>query len=105
MPFDEFTKRTWKVTDSTTQCQADEIVYISGTEKEVTVQCGKSHPYGTAMYFSPKDERGERIERKDEYTITITAKEPWYEITANFSGGAGGSWTAEDNTGGAGDGE
>ncbi|HEY0514236.1 MAG TPA: hypothetical protein VGH73_20195 [Thermoanaerobaculia bacterium] len=104
MPYDDFTKRTWKVKLSTTQCQAEEIIRIDGPENEVTVQCGKNHPYGPAIYVPQEDAKGERIERKDEYTITIIAREPKYEIEATFMGVIGGSWTAEDNTGGAGGG-
>ena|SRR5436305_4907708 len=102
MPFNDFTDRDWKVckSDAPDRCQKDEIVSISGTEKNVKIECGQKHAYGEGKYF----EKPERIERKDDYKIEIVARQPKHKIQATFGGLAGGSWTAEDNTPGPGDG-
>jgi|GEM_PF-5965860 len=109
MPYKDFTDRTWKVcqSDAPTRCQVNEIVTFFGPENDVTVQCNKDHPYGPAAYFPENDKNGERIEgtvELEKYKITITDTVPKYRILAAFTGVVGGSWTAEDNTGGSGDG-
>jgi hypothetical protein len=103
MPFKDFTERPWKVYHSNVpeRCQKDEIVSISGTERNVKVECDHKHAYGAGEYF---EEEPERIERKGEYTIKIVARNPKHRITATFSDLVGGSWTAEDNTPGPGEG-
>jgi hypothetical protein len=103
MPFEDFTERPWKVLVSNVpeRCQKDETIFISGTKENVKVQCTEKHAYGAGEYF---EQEPEKIERKDEYTIKIVARQPKLRITATFWGLAGGSWTAEDNTPGPGDG-
>jgi pantothenate kinase len=103
MPFEDFTKRPWKVRESDVpeRCQVEEIVSITGTKENVKVECSEKHAYGPGEYF---EQEPERIERKGEYTIKIVARQPRHRITATFSDLVGGSWTAEDNTPGPGDG-
>lgn len=109
MPYKDFTDRTWVVcrSDTPTRCKVDEIITFSGPENDVTVQCNQDHPYGPGKYFPEHDKNGERIEgtlELDRYRITITDTVPKYRILAAFAGVVGGSWTAEDNIGGSGDG-
>jgi hypothetical protein len=101
MPYSDFTTRSWKILKSSTPCGRDTIVYFSGPADQVTVCCGKT-PYGLGRYYPAEGRLGERVERKDEYTITIFPPNPKHQLEACFTdtagGRIGGSWTAEDNT-------
>jgi hypothetical protein len=104
MPFEDF-KGCWKIQTSTVRCQPESIVRIGGSPKAVTVVCGED-PYGPGEYFDEDLEKGEpeKIEKKEVYAIFFIEKNPKNgkrRIEASFKEGQiGGSWTAEDNTGG-----
>lgn len=99
MPYKDFTDRTWKVKESHTSCAVGSIVLITGPEENVTVRCG-GETYKPGQYHPQGGGNGERIARGAEYTIQLIPVEPKYKLQATFTGLVGGSWTAEDNTGG-----
>jgi hypothetical protein len=103
MPYSDFTKRPWKILESSTSCERDKIVRFKGPENEVTVFCGTVR-YRVGKYYPAKGQLAERIEREGEYTIMIIPQKPKHRLVADFTdeadGGGGGSWTAEDNTNG-----
>ena len=108
MPFEDF-KRPWKILESTVSCRPEKIVHIEGEEDAVIVLCG-TEPYAPAKYLDRDLEKGkeQRIEKEVEkqivYEIFFIEKNPKNgraRIRAAFGEGQiGGSWTAEDNTGG-----
>lgn len=107
MPFEDF-KRPWKILTSTVACQPPEIVHINGFVNAVIIHCGKEL-YEPGKYFDRDLEEGkeQRIKREDDKKIVyeiffIEKSENGRDrIKASFGEGQiGGSWTAEDNTGG-----
>ena len=95
MPFEDFSKKTWRVTaPGSEQCPTGDTVRISiSADQAVTVECGGKAPYAKAKY----NEGTNRIET-DDYEIRL-------QITfiPKVLGPVGGSWTAEDTSGGVGD--
>jgi hypothetical protein len=91
MPFEDFSKKTWKIiAPGSEQCETNDTVRISMSDQGVTVECGTKAPYAKAKY----NEHTNRIET-DDYEIRL-------QITfiPKILGPIGGSWTAEDTSGG-----
>jgi len=100
MSLEEYTKTTWKIIDppSPTPCKKDEVIKISGPSANVSVICSGSHKYENGVYQDSSD----TIEN-DVYVISFVKKNP-YQIKCSLKGPQGGSWTADDNAGGYGNG-
>ncbi len=91
MTIDDFTKKNWKVIPpGSEECKAGEIVTIEEENGEVTIKCAGSTPYGKAKYDSARN----RIVA-DGYDVRLQIV-----FIPNALTPVGGSWTAEDNTGG-----
>ncbi|HEV7505683.1 MAG TPA: hypothetical protein VGS07_12280 [Thermoanaerobaculia bacterium] len=112
MSFKEFTKK-WKVCQPGASGEKkDHIIKIGGTSDNVTVLCADDdkHVYQAGAYVEgdPRDpDDPGYIERKAIPAYKITLDRVNKQITCDPSpvldyGGAAGSWTANDNSGGIG---
>lgn len=93
----DYRLRSWKVTRSDTACKEKATISFGGDAGKVEVRCStETGPYRIGQYVN-REIVGEG------YKITIIETDPKYKIEAKFdSRGVGGSWTAEDTSGGAG---
>jgi hypothetical protein len=92
MPFDDFSKKVWIVIPpGSEECKTGETVEIAmSADGAVTIKCGGKAHYGGAKY----NEGNNRIETETHdirLQIVFVPKD---------SGRIGGSWTAEDTSGG-----
>jgi hypothetical protein len=95
MTIDDFTKKNWIVLPpGSEKCKEGDLVTIKQENGEVTIECAGTIPYGKARYDATRN----RIVA-DGYDVRLQIV-----FTPNDLGPVGGSWTAEDNTGGV-DGE
>jgi len=100
MTYKDYKSRIWRVKESNLpECTMGDHVQFIGPHDDVTVKCK-----GTEQYKGGKYNKGSgTIEKQGEYTISIVATEPKYEIrfekqTSKSRGLKGGSWIAEDHT-------
>jgi hypothetical protein len=91
MTIDDFIRKSWKVLPpGSEKCKAGDIVILKEENGEVTIECAGATPYGKAKYDPVRN----RIVA-DGYDVRLQIV-----FIPNALGTVGGSWTAEDNTGG-----
>jgi hypothetical protein len=105
MTFEDFKDREWRVLPgaaTTAKHTEDDIVSFDGEAGKVKVRCER---YGHGQYKGPTDGQEHGTIEGDGFTISITAgangkDQITFTPTETGSVPVGGSWTAEDTSGG-----
>jgi hypothetical protein len=91
---EDYKRRSWVVCEPSETCTKNAVITFEGDADDVKIQCSsEKQPFGKGKYMDG------RIEGEG-YWIDIVEREPKYKIKAEFQDRIGGSWTAEDTSGG-----
>ncbi|HSS78042.1 MAG TPA: hypothetical protein VLV54_15035 [Thermoanaerobaculia bacterium] len=91
---EDYKQRLWIVDGPSETCTKGAVVTFEGDTDDVKIQCSsEKQPLGKGKYVDG------RIEGES-YWIDIIERKPRYKIEAKFKNHIGGSWTAEDTSGG-----
>jgi hypothetical protein len=104
MTFEDFKDREWRVlpgAETTAKHTKDDIVSFDGEAGKVKVRCER---YGHGQYKDPTGNQEHGTIEGDGFVISITAgvngKDQITFTPKPGAGSVGGSWTAEDTSGG-----